>query len=313
MKLEGKLTLGRLVLGFKGPVSITWLLLLLENALMALMPLLIGLAIDGLLDKQAQTLFLLGGAMAVLIVLAVGRRMYDSRAYGAIKLELGKEVEQRLHGLPVSVRNTRQGLADELIAFLEVQLPEIFSASIQILVSAIVLASIHWLLGWAALSLVVTTALAYSAGHRYFYAYNRGLNSQMERQVALLSSDKHTKARKHKAFHRHLHNLKDWQVKLSDMEAWVYGAIFGLITLFICHNLWISASLESISAGMLFTIITYSWEFAEAALALPMGLQSWTRLSEISTRLNQYVEGENLLLAVASRNSVKSKVVNVTP
>jgi ABC-type bacteriocin/lantibiotic exporter with double-glycine peptidase domain len=303
MKLEGKLTLGRLVLGFKGPVSITWLLLLLENALMALMPLLIGLAIDGLLDKQTQALFLLGGAIAVLIVLAVGRRMYDTRAYGTIKLELGKEVEQRLHGLPVSVRNTRQGLANELIAFLEVQLPEIFSASIQILVSAIVLASLHWLLGWAALGLVVTMMLVYSLGHRYFYDYNRGLNSQMERQVALLSSDKHVQARQHGAFHRHLHRLKDWQVKLSDMEAWVYGAIFGLITLFICHNLWISVSLVNISAGMLFTIITYSWEFAEAALALPMGLQSWTRLSEISTRLNQDVDGESLSLGLASRNS----------
>jgi ABC-type bacteriocin/lantibiotic exporter with double-glycine peptidase domain len=294
MSVITKLSLSGLIAAFKGPVAVTWGLLLFENALIALIPLLIGLAIDDLLSQGTQALLMLGIAMGSLIVLAVARRMYDTRAYGNIKVELGKEVEFRQQGLPVSVRHTRHGLAAELVDFLEEQVPMLFSSGIQIIVSAIVLASIHAMLGWAALALVLAMVLCYCVGHKYFFDFNRGLNSQMEQQVALLSADKHTQGDLHKGFHRHLRKLKRWQVKLSDVEALVYGAIFGFITIFICHNLLVSASLVDISAGQLFIIISYSWEFAEAAVALPVGLQGWTRLREISSRLNQSANLDNV-------------------
>jgi hypothetical protein len=42
----------------------------------------------------------------------------------------------------------------------------------------------------------------------------------------------------------------------------------------------------AISLGNIFSIVSYSWEFVEAAVTFPMALQGWSRLSEIIQRLN---------------------------
>ncbi|MEM7054249.1 MAG: hypothetical protein AAF446_06835, partial [Pseudomonadota bacterium] len=55
-------------------------------------------------------------------------------------------------------------------------------------------------------------------------------------------------------------------------------------------NLWFAATELSITVGTIFSIISYSWEFVDSALALPITLQSWSRLSEIMRRLNTRTE-----------------------
>jgi hypothetical protein len=273
----------------KADIGITWSMLTLENILLALIPLFIGLSIDGLLANDLGPLGIFAMIMAGLICVSVLRRMYDTRVYGEMKVELGKNLAPRLHGMPVSISNTRHSLARELVDFLENDLPGVFSSLIQITISAIVLVSVNAFLGLAAGVLLISMLLIYALGHGRFYRYNAGLNSQMEQQVHLLSKPACMEGRQYGAFFRHLNALKQWEVKLSDMEAWIYGAIFLLVGLFICSNLWVGAGLPGISSGQLFTIISYSWEFAEAGIALPMALQSWTRLVEISNRLNQAI------------------------
>ena len=56
---------------------------------------------------------------------------------------------------------------------------------------------------------------------------------------------------------------------------------------FIVHNLYVGAQLPGVTAGTIFSIATYSWEYVEAALLLPIALQDWSRLSEITSRLNR--------------------------
>ena len=80
-----------------------------------------------------------------------------------------------------------------------------------------------------------------------------------------------------------LHGL---EVQLSDTEAVLYGAIFIVLLSLILFNLWFAATELGTTVGTIFSIISYSWEFVDSALALPMTLQSWSRLSEIMRRLN---------------------------
>ena len=54
----------------------------------------------------------------------------------------------------------------------------------------------------------------------------------------------------------------------------------------VLFNLWFAATTIEITAGRVFAIISYSWEFVEAAIALPATLQGWARLSEIMQRIN---------------------------
>ncbi len=84
----------------------------------------------------------------------------------------------------------------------------------------------------------------------------------------------------------HLLRLRSLEVRISDAEAALYGAIFVLLLGMILFNLRIATGLPDVTAGTIFSVISYSWEFVEGALALPVTLQSWTRLSEIIARIN---------------------------
>ena len=75
---------------FRWRVGITWFLILAETALTVLIPLFIGFAIDGLLSREFQPLVHLGTLMVALTLIGVIRRIYDTRVYGTIRVELGK-------------------------------------------------------------------------------------------------------------------------------------------------------------------------------------------------------------------------------
>ncbi|MRI34646.1 hypothetical protein EOPP23_16810 [Endozoicomonas sp. OPT23] len=51
-------------------------------------------------------------------------------------------------------------------------------------------------------------------------------------------------------------------------------------------NLWLGTQMAEVTAGRIFTVINYSWDFIESTFALPMALQGLARLQEITTRLN---------------------------
>jgi NADH:ubiquinone oxidoreductase subunit K len=76
-------------------------------------------------------------------------------------------------------------------------------------------------------------------------------------------------------------------VKLSDTEAIVYGFIFTLLFSAVLGNLWLVSYMDSPTPGQVFSIVTYSLEFVETAVLLPITLQTLSRLGEISQRLNQ--------------------------
>jgi len=265
---------------FRGRIAITWLIVLFENFLIALIPLLIGLSIDGLLSGQKQELWLLAGVLAVLGVVAVSRRIYDTRVYGMIRVRLGSQLTSKHQSMEVSKRSARLDMARELVDFLENEVPELITATIQIIVSFAVLIVFDLRLGIASIAVVVGMVLIYSCFHRSFFKFNADLNAQKEKQVAVLDSGKR------REIFGHLRLLRRHEVSISDTEAFVYGAIFMLQIAFIIYNLNLGAQLPDITAGKIFSIATYSWEYVEAALALPMALQAWSRLSEITDRIN---------------------------
>ena len=272
------LNLTTLLSTFRWRILATWLLVAIENVVMALIPLTIGIAIDGLLDKQTQQLIPLAALLMSLICVGVFRRLYDTRAYGAIRVELGLSTVGRHQQSPTSSQTARLDMARELVDFLENEVPQVMTGAIQVVITVIVLSIFHWQLAAAALLLGVGMLTLYALFHSSFYGYNKALNDQMEKQVSILGRRSGLKI--------HLQRLRHWEIKLSDTEAWVYGAIFTLACGFILHNLWFSTQMLSLSTGKIFSVVNYSWDFVEAATLLPVTLQSWSRLSEITERLN---------------------------
>ena len=275
------LTIGTLLRVFRGRVALTWAMILGETVLMALIPLFIGFAIDGLLAGGLDELWNLTGLMGALIVLSVLRRVYDTRAYGTIRVELGKALVARSATLRISTLNARLGMGRELVDFLEETLPQAMAACVNLVIAIIILYVFSPILalagGLAALAMIVIYALF----HRRFYRLNGELNQQTERQVSILER------REARPTLAHLMRLRRHEVRLSDTEAVLYGAIFVVLLGLILFNLWYAATTLTITVGTIFSIISYSWEFIESALALPVTLQYWSRMSEIMQRLNR--------------------------
>ena len=271
---------GTIFRAFWGRIGATWLVVLVENVLIAFVPLLIGLTIDGLLAGRSDELFYLTGILVALGAIAVGRRMYDTRVYGTVRLHLGLSLHRTSVATDVSKRSARLSMSRELVDFLEEDAPKLITGVIQIGVSLVVLSYYDPRLGIASVAVLVAMLLLYSLAHGRFYRVNARLNEQHEHQVSTLAHGSKL------ALFRHLRAMRKHEVAISDTEAWVYGGIFLLQVGFLVHNLQLVATLIDVTAGMIFAIATYSWEYVEAALLLPMALQSWSRLSEITARLN---------------------------
>ncbi len=274
------LTISTLLSVFRWRILLTWLLILLETSLMALIPLFIGFAIDGLLAGGMAELWRLAGIMGALIVVAVVRRVYDTRVYGTVRVELGREQAARSGDLSVSTLNARLGMGRELVDFLEQTLPDAMAAGVRLAIAVLVLYAFSPALALAGGAAAVAMVLIYALFHRRFFRLNGALNQQTEKQVNILER------REAKPTLAHLMRLRGLEVRLSDTEAILYGAIFVVLLGLILFNLWFAATALTVTVGTIFSIVSYSWEFIESALALPVTLQSWSRLSEIMRRLN---------------------------
>ncbi|MCG7519951.1 ABC transporter six-transmembrane domain-containing protein [Ruegeria sp. Ofav3-42] len=283
---DDRLSIGTLLRVFRAKIAMTWGLTLVETALFAFLPLLIGYSIDGLSKGDYTSFTHFGAVMAALLVVATLRRIYDTRAYGTIRVELGKAQAMRDSGQEVSVLNARVLMARELVDFLEGEAPESMGAAVQVLVSIGILMSFHGALATAAGLAAALIVIIFTLFSRRFFRLNGLLNQQSERQVTSLQSNDLKK------IGQHLFRLRAHEVRLSDSEAYVYGAIFAVLLSMLAFNLWFAATQSQATAGQIFSVVTYSFEFVQSVVVVPMVLQSLARLSEITERINAPASGK---------------------
>lgn len=255
-------------------------MVLAENVMLVLLPLFIGYAIDGVLNQHFHPLLLLALLLLVLVLISVARRFYDTRVYGSIRVKLANLVERNLRDLPISTKDARLTMSRELVDFLEKDFPSLLTAVVQLVATLVILSTFHVSLALCMLFSGLLMLVIYGAFHRTFTQLNGQFNDQVEQQVKLLSGVRLS------ALRGHFERLKQCEIKLSDTEAVVYGLIF--MTLFgaVIANLWMVSLLVEPTAGQVFSIVTYSLEFVETAVMLPITLQTLSRLTEISQRLN---------------------------
>ncbi len=278
---DKKLSIGSLIRTFWLQVGVTWGLTLFETFILVSLPLLIGHAIDGLLNENWTPFLWLAIAMAVLLAASVGRRLYDTRAYGRMRVELGAAVVEKAQNGPVSTANARLEMSRELVSFLETEAPVVIMAVLQVVVSVAILYSFHGLLAATAAGASLTALITYGVSSGRFFRLNGELNAQSEKQVSVLEGG--VKA----AISAHLSALRRHEVRLSDTEAVVYGLIFVVLLAMLGFNLWFASTQLTATPGQIFSIVSYSYEFIESAVMLPAALQSLTRISEITQRINQ--------------------------
>ena len=288
MSLTGRLSIASLMRAFRLRIAVTWGLVLIETAMLAAVPLMIGLSIDGLLANDWSRFQDLIAILAALLAVAITRRIYDTRVYGTMRVELGAAIAQIGRDMPVSKVNARVTMGRELVDFLEEEIPDLMTACVQIIAAVAILMSFSTTLAVSAAAAAVCILLVYALFCARFFRLNGALNAQAEHQVAALEmrSPSETIA--------HLAALRRREVRLSDLEALVYGLIFAVLLTMLCFNLWFAATESAATPGQIFSIVTYSYEFVQSAVVMPVALQSLTRLSEITARINRHGAGPDL-------------------
>lgn len=187
----------------------------------------------------------------------------------------------RAGSVPVSTVNARVLMGRELVDFLETTVPKTMTAFVQVVASVIVLATFSVALAASSIGAAVLILAIYAVFARLFFRLNGALNAQTEKQVDVLTNAAP------KAVAAHFLGLRRHEVRLSDAESLVYGLIFLVLLTMLAFNLWFGATQVGASPGQIFSIVTYSLEFLQAAVMLPIALQSWTRLREITLRINE--------------------------
>ncbi|MGC4100958.1 ABC transporter six-transmembrane domain-containing protein [Ferruginibacter sp.] len=271
----------------KGQLVLTYILFSLEMIGGLLRPFFLGWAINDLMKGSYKGLIILSGVHFITLIVGTLRHMYDTRTYSAIYVSLvTKFLSRRTYKADVSKLSAHSTLAREFVDFLEFDLVYVIEAIYNLLGSLILMffydASVVTL---CLLVLIPVMGVSYVYGKR-MNRLNKFKNDELEQQVDVISSfDK-------KAVHTHYNNLRRWQIKISNQEAWNFGFMEFLVMIVLGASLLLTykTSGQAILAGNVVGIFFYVTNFAKGLETIPYMVQRLTSLSDITRRIELQAE-----------------------
>lgn len=274
--------LKKLITRHKGRLVLTYLLFALEMTGSLMRPFFLGMAINDLIKGGYHGLILLSGVHFLYLVIGTLRHMLDTRTYSAIYTSLVTTfLSRRVHASEVSRLSAHSSLAKEVVDFLEFDLVYVFEAVFNIFGSLLLLFFYDpsvVLLCFIILIPVVITSYFYGKKMRRL---NQLKNDELEQQVNVIS------AANKPAMQRHYKNLRNWQIRISDQEAWSFGIMEILVLVVIAASLLITHKVSgtTILAGNLVGIYNYILKFVSGLDTIPYTVQRLTSLSDITSRI----------------------------
>ncbi|MCF2873376.1 MULTISPECIES: ABC transporter six-transmembrane domain-containing protein [unclassified Tenacibaculum] len=274
-------SIGAIFKKYKWKISFTFLLLILENISKVLQPLVLGIAINDLINGSNKGLWLFTGLYLIGFAIGTIRRYYDTRAYTFIYTNVASEIAetQNKKGIEVSAIAARSALVKELVDFFEHDVTQAFTSAISVVGALIMLAVFDlWIFGGCLLTIIVII-LIYTFSTKRIYNYNIGLNDELEHRINVLETRERT------GIFNHFKKIAKWLVKMSDLETVNFSIIEIVLFILAIYALYASASAVNATAGGIFSVLTYVLEFSGGVFMLPIIFQQIIRLQEISTRL----------------------------
>lgn len=279
--------LGKLVQAHKMRLGITYVLFSLEMTGALLRPFFLGMAINDLMEHSYRGLILLSLVHFVWLVIGTIRHRYDTRTYSAIYTSLVTHfLSRKIKAKEVSKLSAHSTLAREFVDFLEFDLVYIIEAVYNILGSMILLffyQSSVVLLCLAILLPVMTISYFYGKKMKRLTQLK---NDELEKQVNVISSGDSNAIRKH------FNNLRKWQIRISDQEAWNFGMMELMVMVVIALSLLITNQVAgtTVLAGNIIGIYNYILKFVSGLDTIPYTVQRITALNDITQRIRLQTE-----------------------
>ncbi len=282
--------LGKLVQAHKMRLGITYVLFSLEMTGSLLRPFFLGMAINDLMEHSYRGLILLSLVHFIWLVIGTIRHRYDTRTYSAIYTSLvTRFLSRKIQAKEVSKLSAHSTLAREFVDFLEFDLVYIIEAVYNILGSMILLffyQSSVVLLCLAILLPVMTISYFYGKKMKRLTQLK---NDELEKQVNVISSGDSN------AIHKHFNNLRKWQIRISDQEAWNFGFMELMVMVVIALSLLITNQVSgtTVLAGNIIGIYTYILKFVSGLDTIPYTVQRITALNDITQRIRLQADDDS--------------------
>jgi ABC-type multidrug transport system fused ATPase/permease subunit len=263
-------------------LAFTYFLFTIEMLGYLLRPLFLGIAVNDLMKNSYQGLILLCTVHFAYLVVGTIRHRLDTRTYSAIYSSLVTKFLCRKHNKSdVSKLSAHSTLVREFVDFLEFDLVYVMEAAFNIIGSLILLVYLDESVTLVCLSILLpVTAISYFYGRR-MKMLNQQKNDELEKQVDTISTG-NTHLIRH-----HYDNLRKWQIRISDQEAWNFGIMEIMVMAVIGVSLLITNKTAGagIEAGSLIPIYSYIQRFVSGLDTIPHTVQRLSSLNDITRRI----------------------------
>ena len=269
-------SLKKLAVRHRKKLVVTFFLVVAENVMFLLYPVLAGIAINAILAGKTLNAALYGLMVLCMWIIGATRRSVDSRTFARIYAGLAVSVvlSQRKYQLNHSAIAARVTLSREYVDFFEMHLPLLITSLSSLFGAAIMLLFIEFWAGIMCCAIVIILM-----GFVSEWLFMR-LNNRLEKEVDYV----------HKAgtatLRRHYVTLARLRIALSDREAWGYLWVGILVALlFTLTIIWMTQS-AGITAGHIYSVMTYMWMFATSLDDAPQLLEKFSQLRDIGKRVS---------------------------
>jgi hypothetical protein len=263
-------------------ILLTYALFNLENLLRLAQPLVLGWAINDLLQGSYRGLSWFIGQHSAHLGIGTFRRMYDTRAFTAIYTDLATRLvsEQRSSGVEVSRVAARSAMSRHYVEFFEQHVPMVIRATYSIVGALVMLAVYDPMIVLYCLGLTLPAfRLNVHYGRKTLDLSGR-LHDEFEREVQVIEQGEPHPVREH------YHAVAGWRIRLSDAEAVNFSLmeffILGVLVLSLVH---FCTGASPPPAGDIFAVFRYLLMFVMGLDTVPRLVQQLSRLKDIGRRM----------------------------
>ncbi len=290
----------------KYQLIITYVLFTIETAGGLLRFYFFGEAVNDIIKGSYHGLIILAAVHLIYLSVGTVRHIYDTRTYSAIYTSLVTKLLSHPSKNPdLSKMSAHSTLSREFVDFLEQDLVYVLEAVYNLAGSLIILFFYDKTIALVCLGILVPVmVVSYIYGKR-MTILNREKNDELEKQVAVISTGNKIK------IHNHYNNLRKWQIKISNKEAFNFGFMELMVLLVITISLLVSHSIHSsaIMAGSLFGIYSYILKFASGLDTIPYTIQRLSSLNDIAKRIEIGDDKMNENIEVEESTSLPYRLV----
>ncbi len=274
-------TLKSIAVQHKKRLAMTFGLVMAENLLLLLYPLVGSFAVNAVL--QGNLVSALAYAVMVLIIWAVGsaRRAVDTRAFTRIYSELAVPVivNQRHKGFDTSTTTARVALSREFVNFFEQHLPILITSLFSIIGAVVMLLLIEFWSGVVALLIVLGFGLILPKFIKANDDLYFKLNNRLEKEVDCVERANPYELIKH---YRLVERLR---ILISNREAVSFLCIGVAMGVLFGVTLTVLTLTKGVTAGHIYAVITYLWTFAISLNDMPRLVEDLSKLKDIGKRV----------------------------